>query len=115
MDKRLLEIRALKMGKQKDNLHIASPRQTIFMKLVWALMFLKVLCHNHGRYSGPYFSCKAFHRHMWAQLELSLFFGDSILIKTQHISINFYTNRHKRKSALCTASKIGFYSELHIE
>jgi hypothetical protein len=103
------------MGKQQDKLHITSPRQTICMKLVCALMFLKLLCQNHGRYSGSYFIYKAFHRHMWAQLELGLFFGDSILIKTQNISINFYTNKQKRKSTICTASKIGFYSELHIE
>jgi hypothetical protein len=57
------------MGKQQDNLHITSPRQTIFMKLVCALMFLKLLCQNHGRYAGSYFIYKSFHRQMWAQLE----------------------------------------------
>lgn len=94
------------MGKQQGNLHIISPRQTIFMKLVCALMFLKLLCQNHGQYAGSCFIYKGLNRHMWAQLELSLLFGDYILIKTQHTSINFYTNRHKRKSTLCTASKI---------
>jgi hypothetical protein len=103
------------MGNQKGNLHINSLRHTIFTKLVCALMFVQPLCQNHGRHAGSYFIYEAFHRPLWAQLELRLFVGDSVLIKTQHISINFYTKSHKRKSTLCTASKIGFYSEMKYE
>jgi hypothetical protein len=50
------------MGKQQDNLHKTSPRQTIFMMLAYALMSVKPLCKTHCLHAGSYFIYQALHR-----------------------------------------------------
>ena len=52
-------IKGILNGKQQDNLHKTSPRLKIFMKLVCALIFAKLLCQNHCRYAATYFIYEA--------------------------------------------------------